>query len=59
MGAGSEHPYRGLAELDYPFHDRVVTVTHCGWICFDYRKINLSVAFVGQNVCIKQIEYRL
>ena len=26
----SARPYRGLADLDYPFHDRTVTVTHCG-----------------------------
>ena len=26
----SRWPYRGLAELEYPFHDRTITVTHCG-----------------------------
>jgi putative transposase len=55
----SAHPYRGLPELDYPFHDRVITVTRCGRVCFGNRKINLSVAFAGQNVGIKQIEDRL
>jgi putative transposase len=34
-------------ELDYPFHDRPVTVTTCGRICFNRQKINLSVVFAG------------
>src|SRR5687768_3203799 len=51
----SVRPYRGLADLDYPFHDRTLTVTRCGRICFDGRKINLSAAFAGQNVGIKEI----
>ena len=38
----SPRPYTGLGELEYPFHDRTVTVTHCGRICFGRRKINLS-----------------
>ena len=33
-----------------------ITVTHCGRICFDRRKINLSTVFAGQNVGIKQVE---
>jgi putative transposase len=51
----SARPYCGLADLDYPFHDRTITVTRCGRICFDGRKINLSAAFAGQNVGIKEI----
>jgi putative transposase len=46
----STRPYRGLPELDYPFHDKTVTVTTCGRICFNRRKINLSTVFAGQNV---------
>src|SRR5262249_43931417 len=30
-------PHRGLVELDYPFHDRTITVTHCGRICLAKR----------------------
>jgi putative transposase len=30
----SPRPYRRLSELQYPFHDRTITVTHCGRICF-------------------------
>src|SRR6516162_9660158 len=51
----SARPYRGLTELDYPFHDKTVTVTSCGRICFNRRKINLSTVFAGQSVGIKQV----
>ena len=51
----SARPYRGLSELDYPFHDRTITVTRCGRICFGGRKINLSAVFAGQNVGIKEV----
>jgi putative transposase len=55
----STRPYHGLEELDYPFHDRTITVTRCGRICFDRRKINLSNVFAGQNVGIKQVADRI
>jgi putative transposase len=51
--------YRGLDEIDYPFHDFSVTVTHCGRICFKTRKINLSHVFAGQKVGIKQVDDRI
>ena len=51
----STRPYTGLPELDYPFHDKTVTVTTCGRICFNRRKINLSTVFAGQSVGIKQV----
>jgi len=52
----SSRPYRGLPDLDYPFHDRAVTVTTCGRICFNRQKINLSQVFAGQTVGIKQTD---
>ncbi len=52
----SPRPYRGLPELDYPFHDQTVTVTTCGRICYKRKKINLSLVFAGQAVGIKQVE---
>jgi putative transposase len=55
----SERSYRGLCELDYPFHDWTATVTHCGRICFKTRKINLSTVFAGQNVGVKQVDDRI
>ena len=33
----SPRPYTGLPELEYPFHDRTVTVTQCGRLCFGTR----------------------
>src|SRR5438874_13007690 len=51
----SPRPYRGLPDPDYPFHDKSVTVTTCGRICFNRQKINLSTVFAGQKVGIKQM----
>ncbi len=51
----SPRPYRGLEELTYPFHDSTFTVTHCGRICFNGRKVNLSLVFAGQNVGVTQV----
>jgi len=55
----SKRPYRGLSDLEYPFHDRTVTVTRCGRLCFGRRKINLSVVFAGQNVGIKEVSEKI
>jgi putative transposase len=51
----STRPYRGLTGLEYPFHDKTITVTQCGRICLGSRKINLSTVFAGQNVGIKEV----
>lgn len=51
----STRPYTGLPDIDYPFHDKTVTVTTCGRICFNRQKINLSLVFAGQSVGIKQV----
>jgi putative transposase len=51
----SARSYQGLNELEYPLHDRTITVTNCGRICIGSRKINLSVVFAGQNVGIREI----
>jgi putative transposase len=55
----SARPYRGLEELTYPFHDTTITVTHCGRICFQGHKVNLSHAFAGQNVGVTQVGDRI
>src|ERR1700742_2806525 len=55
----SERPYVGLPPLEYPFHDRTVTVTRCGRICLGAQKINLSQAFAGQKVGVKQVAERV
>lgn len=51
----SPRPYKGIQGLNYPFHDRTVTVTNCGRICFKKKKINLSRALAGQDVGIKEV----
>jgi putative transposase len=55
----STRVYQGLPDLDYPFHDKAVTVTTCGRICFNRQKINLSQVFAGQTVGIKQTDERI
>jgi putative transposase len=55
----SPRPYTGLPELEYPFHDRTITVTRCGRICIGRRKINLSAVFAGQNVGIKEVSEQI
>jgi putative transposase len=51
----SSRPYKGLQDLDYPFHDRAALVTNCGRICFKRRKINVSTVFAGQLLGVKQV----
>ncbi len=55
----SQQPYRGLPELDYPFHDKTITVTRCGRLCHNRQKVNLSTVFAGQNVGIKEVADRI
>ena len=55
----SPRPYKGLGDLDYPFHDWTATVTTCGRICYKRRKINLSTVFAGQKVGVKQVSDRI
>jgi putative transposase len=55
----SRRPYIGLSDLEYPFHDRTITVTQCGRICIGRRKINLSQVFAGQNVGIKEVAEKI
>ena len=52
----SQRPYRGLPDIEYPFHERTVTVTQCGRICMGTKKVNLSQVFAGQNVGIREEE---
>jgi putative transposase len=55
----SPRPYQGLGELEYPFHDRTLTVTDCGRICIGRRKINLSRVFAGQKVGVKEVSEKV
>ncbi len=51
----SPRAYTGLGELEYPLHDWTATVTRCGRICYNRRKINLSLVFAGQRVGVRQV----
>ena len=55
----SPRVYRGLQDIDYPLHDRTVTITTCGRICVGRRKINVSSVFAGQKVGIREIEDKI
>jgi putative transposase len=57
--AHSSRVYHGLTDLTYPLHDKTITVTNCGRICFDGRKVNLSQVFAGQNVGVTQVGDRV
>jgi transposase InsO family protein len=52
----SARPYQGIAEPDYPFHDKTLMVTSCGRLCLYRKKINLSTSLAGQAVGIKEVE---
>lgn len=52
----SPRAYQGTPELFYPFHDKTIQVTQCGRICQKRLKINLSTAFAGQEVGVKEVE---
>ena len=52
----SARVYEPPAPPDYPFHDRAIRVTRCGRICIGRRKINLSTAFAGQTVGVREVE---
>lgn len=55
----SSRPYRGLPEVSYPWHDWTALVTHCGRLCFDHRKVNISQVFAGQPVGVRQVTDRI
>ena len=52
----SRRPYRGLPDLEYPFHDRDVLVTACGRICRHRKKINVSTVLAGQRLGIREVD---
>jgi len=52
----SARPYRGLPDLEYPFHDRDILVTTCGHICMHRKKINIWTVLAGQKLGIKEVD---
>ncbi|MER8844133.1 hypothetical protein NKI94_05445 [Mesorhizobium australicum] len=51
----SPRRYTGLPDLDYPFHDKAVTVTTTAASVSTERR-SISAFFAGQTVGIKQVE---
>ena len=51
--------WRATGRLAYPWHDWTATITRCGRICWNRRKINVSVVFAGQNVGVRQVSDRI
>ena len=56
---GSNKPYRGLPDIDYPMHEMTIRVTQCGRICTKNMKVSLSKVFAGYDVGIKEVEEKL
>lgn len=52
----SQRQYKGLTELEYPFHDKDVLVTACGRICMHRKKINISTVMANQRLGIKEVD---
>lgn len=51
--------YRGLPDIEYPFADKTVTITNCGRICLNNKKINVTSVLGGQNVGITQTDDKI
>ena len=54
--APSQRAYKGLPEVEYPFHDKDILVTTCGRICMQRKKINISTVMAGQRLGIKEVD---
>ena len=54
--ASSTRQYQGITDIEYSFHERIVTITECGRICLKGKKIHFSTVFAGQNVGIKEVD---
>ena len=48
-----------LCELHYLQHDRTITLTHRGRIFLGPQKINISQAFAGQKVGVKEVSEKI
>ena len=55
----SSRAYKGIGRVEYPLHDRTLSVTRCGRICIKRLKINFSTVFAGQDVGIKEISDKI
>lgn len=55
----STKEYKGLPDVEYPLHDKTITVTTCGRICVMNKKVNFSQVFAEQKVGIKQVDEKI
>ncbi|MGC0372132.1 MAG: hypothetical protein DGJ47_000837 [Rickettsiaceae bacterium] len=55
----SVRQYQGLMDVDYPFADKILTITKCGRICIENKKINVSTVLSGQKVGITQVDDKI
>jgi len=46
-------------DVDYPFADKILTITKCGRICIENKKINVSTVLSGQKVGITQVDDKI
>ena len=51
--------YYGFPNVEYPFHDKTVTVGRCGRICYGNKNINLSAVFAGQKVGVRETDDKI
>ena len=59
MFAGQNVGVTQVSDRIYPLHDWTATVTRCGRICWNRRKINVSTVFAGQDVGVRQVSDRI
>lgn len=52
----STRKYQGVGKLEYPLHEKTITVTTCGRICHKGMKISFSAVFRGQDVGIREVD---
>jgi len=55
----SQRHYQGVKNLEYPLHEKTITVTGCGRICHNGLKVSFSRVFAGQNVGIREVDDEL
>lgn len=55
----SAKQYRQISDIEYPFADRIATITACGRICFNNKKINVSSVLAGQKVGVTQTDDKI
>ena len=55
----SKKKYEGVKAIEYPLHDKTITVTSCGRICHAGLKISFSSVFRGQDVGIREVDDHL